>query len=76
MRVVYAACCKDHILEARKKDVFQTLSSTIELRNFDFTRRYRNEAFMLGVLYLYATAIRENSGIHLNIYNTLLAWAG
>ena len=41
-------------MEEQEKDVFWTLSSTIELRNFDFTRRYRNEASMPSVLYLYA----------------------
>ena len=42
------------LISARSiKGRFQTLSSTIKLRNFDPIRRYRNEASTQGVLYLY-----------------------
>ena len=52
----------------------------IKLRKFDSIRRFRNEASMPGVLYLYAKGVSPrdvvNTSVAYLLYNTRLAWAG
>ena len=62
--------------EEQEKDVFRTLSSTIELRNFDSFGRYRNEASMLGVLYPYANGIPFCKGAYMVYIHYNTRWRG
>ena len=46
--------CKNRAIEYKKGRFLNVIFYHIKLRNFESIRRYRNEASMLGVLYLYA----------------------
>ena len=62
------------------KGRFRTLSSTDSTSQLEPNRRYRNEASMPGVLYLYAKSVSPrdvaNTFAAYLLYNTQLAWAG